>query len=246
MEASQSRTVRSGQEPFWYAPLAAPAGLYSRSSPGKASVHFSKKQTRSLRGGADAFVAVRQHDASFPSTKLPSPAGICQIVVTGSFPGLHITGPTSLDLLHSENLAAVSSLQRLGVWARPSNQSDLNGIKKILCAVLRRTQLSWALDSRRLEFIQRFDSKRSSVLSSASILSRPAEHIVGDKPVTLDVPEQAEWLLHFQPKNRNAYLRQLVAQRAASSTPVDIAPADRKSTRLNSSHSGESRMPSSA
>ena len=89
-------------------------------------------------------------------------------------------------------------------------------MKVVLCVVLRRTQLTWALDSHRLKFERRLDNDERHVLSSEQILSVAVEHTIDDQHLTLTVPEQAEWLLHSTTAAKDAYLRQLPAQRAAA------------------------------
>lgn len=175
---------------------------------------------------AEVHILVGRRDASQQPTEPAEPAYIRRIVLTGSFPGLYTTGPTSLDALHSENAAAVQRLEELVVRARVGNWDDQVGMKTILCAVLRRSQLSWALDSRRLVFVGHLDKKPRDYLFSKEILSVRAEHVIDDKHLTLDIPEQAEWLLRFTFGRRKAYLRQLVAQRAMVPVLADnLAPA---------------------
>ena len=76
------------------------------------------------------------------------------------------------------------------------------------------------------------DGKFMSVREKNEIMSMPEakrEQILADRQEEID---------------KENFSRQLLQRREAAQR--DEAAADRKSTRLNSSHSGESRMPSSA
>lgn len=84
------------------------------------------------------------------------------------------------------------------MWARPGAQGDPEGMKKILCAVLPRTQLSWAVESRRLAFQRERTGAEYDSPASEQIRSVRAEHTADGARVTLGVPEQAEWLLCFK------------------------------------------------
>ncbi|EKM51196.1 uncharacterized protein PHACADRAFT_263208 [Phanerochaete carnosa HHB-10118-sp] len=90
--------------------------------------------------------------------------------------------------------------------------------KRILCSVLRRTQLTWALDSGKLQFWSFY----SDSVTSADILSVPTAHTISGTTTTLDITEQAEWLLSLANPysvgtTREKYLRQLIVVRAGSS-----------------------------
>ncbi|EKM52876.1 uncharacterized protein PHACADRAFT_261541 [Phanerochaete carnosa HHB-10118-sp] len=107
---------------------------------------------------------------------------------------------------------------------------DFQTAKRILCSVLRRTQLTWALESDKLQF----GCHLSDPTTSADISSVPAEHTIDDTTITLDIAEQAEWLLRpVRPPfladgtTREEYLRQLVAARASGApadSGSDVAP----------------------
>ena len=70
---------------------------------------------------------------------------------------------------------------------------------------------------------------RTVLLSIQALLSSPNP----DDPLATDVAK------HYKENEKDA-------QRVSKEWTEKFASADRKSTRLNSSHSGESRMPSSA
>lgn len=166
----------------------------------------------------EAHIYVRQPENDSSPHEGPLPRYIWSIDPTGSFPGLHTAGTTSLDEL--ANNAAVSRLEEVEIWARQNNKTDSEGMKAVLCAVLHRTQLTWALDSHRLKFEQRLDNDERHVLSSEQILSMAVEHTIDDHHLVLTVPEQVEWLLHPTTAAKDAYLRQLPAQRASAITSV--------------------------
>ncbi|EKM48655.1 uncharacterized protein PHACADRAFT_202555 [Phanerochaete carnosa HHB-10118-sp] len=90
---------------------------------------------------------------------------------------------------------------------------DFEAAKRILCSVLRRTQLTWALESGKLQFRDRISN--ADLATSEDILSVPTEQTIDDITVTLDIAEQAEWLLRlvhsrFEQNTREHYLRKLV------------------------------------
>ncbi|EKM49001.1 uncharacterized protein PHACADRAFT_132023 [Phanerochaete carnosa HHB-10118-sp] len=110
------------------------------------------------------------------------------------------------------------------------------GVKRILCSVLRRTQLTWALESGKLQFGYRYGD---GSVTSADILSVPTEHTVDDTTITLDIAEQAEWLLYPVLRRypgrttREEYVRQLVAERTSrvsKDTGSEIVPSTADST----------------
>ncbi|EKM53731.1 uncharacterized protein PHACADRAFT_260229, partial [Phanerochaete carnosa HHB-10118-sp] len=111
--------------------------------------------------------------------------------------------------------------------------------KRILCSVLRRTQLTWALESRKLQF-SNFDHS----ITSEDILSVPTEHTIDGTTITLDIAEQAEWLLPASrpglsdiDATRNQYLRRLVATRTSRASIVtDTSSGIARSTADSTQH----------
>ncbi|EKM48936.1 uncharacterized protein PHACADRAFT_265969 [Phanerochaete carnosa HHB-10118-sp] len=106
-------------------------------------------------------------------------------------------------------------------------------LKRILCSVLRRTQLTWTLESGKLQFCKFYHGS----ITSADILSVLTEHTIDDTKITLDIAEQAEWLLRSDDSDvpddrrfgREKYLRQLVTERASVSS-TDTASKTAPST----------------
>ncbi|EKM52874.1 uncharacterized protein PHACADRAFT_198923 [Phanerochaete carnosa HHB-10118-sp] len=101
------------------------------------------------------------------------------------------------------------------LWSR---SKSFEVAKRILCSVLRRTHLTWALESGKLQF----NRHNSDPATSADISSVPAKHTIDGTTITLDIAEQAEWLLLpvRQPlypgdATREEYLQQLVVTRAS-------------------------------
>lgn len=112
-------------------------------------------------------------------------------------------------------------------YSRPQDKA-FEVTKKILCSVLRRTQLTWALGSGKLQF----GGFSSDPATSADILFIPTEHTIDGTTITLDIAEQAEWLLlpvrrpYTGGATRETYLRRLVAARMGGvSTGTDSGSA---------------------
>ncbi|GJE95584.1 hypothetical protein PsYK624_117700 [Phanerochaete sordida] len=104
-----------------------------------------------------------------------------------------------------------------------------HSVKRLMCAVLRRTRLAWALNRGLLHFCKHRhpDRRPLSSLSCADINVVPAEHAVDGHALTLDTEEQAEWLLRiFQGSGRDAYLRELVAARMVDGGGGGESPRD--------------------
>lgn len=89
------------------------------------------------------------------------------------------------------------------------SSNEYKTLKTILRSVLDRKQLTWALDSRKLQFQTGW---KGDIVPSSDIISVPTEHILGDVTITLDTSQQAEWLLCFTPNERMRYLRDLVGE----------------------------------
>ncbi|EKM52863.1 uncharacterized protein PHACADRAFT_126976 [Phanerochaete carnosa HHB-10118-sp] len=110
-------------------------------------------------------------------------------------------------------------LRYLRLAARTRRGQDYETMKNILCSVLRRTQLTWALESHKLQFGDYYRFKHNDIVTSADILAAPAEHTINDTTITLDTAEQAEWLLRSSHQNKKAeYLRELVTARASEAS----------------------------
>ncbi|EKM53572.1 uncharacterized protein PHACADRAFT_125379 [Phanerochaete carnosa HHB-10118-sp] len=86
--------------------------------------------------------------------------------------------------------------------------------KKIVRSVLGRTQLTWALNLRKLQFNHAY-LNLDSTTTSGDILSVPIAHTVNGIPITLDTSEQAEWLLS-DPGDREDYLQELLTARKST------------------------------
>ncbi|EKM48954.1 uncharacterized protein PHACADRAFT_202190 [Phanerochaete carnosa HHB-10118-sp] len=102
--------------------------------------------------------------------------------------------------------------------------------KRILCSVLRRAQLTWALESGKLQFGSRWYAE--NYVTSADILLVPTEHTIDGIMITLDITKQAEWLLRpvhsrfekERKETREHYLQKLVMNRT-SGVSMDAVPA---------------------
>ena len=87
--------------------------------------------------------------------------------------------------------------------------------------------------------ISDFADRRDTTYTRASITPSLARSSITSAIYTNNSePMPAQQVVRVAPR--------MVSVKTASSTPSSESPGDRKSTRLNSSHSGESRMPSSA
>ncbi|EKM52559.1 uncharacterized protein PHACADRAFT_261062 [Phanerochaete carnosa HHB-10118-sp] len=171
-----------------------------------------------------AYVQVRRLNAS-PGVPLP-PAYIESIALALSSTGVHDVESFPWDVLQPAiDLPLVRHLRFEGL-----DGQEYEAMKKILCSVLRRSQLTWALDSGKLQFIT-FDS---NPVTSADVLSVPTEHTVDGIAITLNTAEQAEWLLHpvSHPllATRKEYLRKVVAERASMLASADTSSGTAPST----------------
>lgn len=120
-------------------------------------------------------------------------------------------------------------LHYLRLAARTRVGQDYETMKMILCSVLRRTQLTWALESHKLQFGDYYRFMHNDIVTSADILSVPTEHTIDDTTITLNTAEQAEWLLRGPHQSKKVeYLRELVAARtggASTKTSPGVAPS---------------------
>ncbi|EKM48540.1 uncharacterized protein PHACADRAFT_202689 [Phanerochaete carnosa HHB-10118-sp] len=95
--------------------------------------------------------------------------------------------------------------------------------KRMLCSVLRRSQLTWALESGKLQFKNYCPGLTENPVTRADILSVTTEHTIDGTTIALDIAEQAEWLLrpvHSRFKadadtTKEHYLRKLVTNRTS-------------------------------
>ncbi|EKM48732.1 uncharacterized protein PHACADRAFT_266182 [Phanerochaete carnosa HHB-10118-sp] len=140
----------------------------------------------------------------------------------------------AMDTLDWDALRAVVDsphMHYLRIRYFQQRNKDFETAKRVLCSVLRRTQLTWALESGKLQF----GRLTGDPVTSADILSVPAEHIIdGITTITLDIAEQADWLLYpvqrrhlARDTTREEYLRQLVAARASGASAnlgSEVAP----------------------
>ncbi|EKM48066.1 uncharacterized protein PHACADRAFT_203293, partial [Phanerochaete carnosa HHB-10118-sp] len=131
------------------------------------------------------------------------------------------------DTLPWDGLQAVLDsphMRRLRIAYDRLGNTKFEVTKRILCSVLRRSQLIWALESDILQFKTRYSVER--FVTSADILSVPTEHTVDGTTITLDIAEQAEWLLrpvHARSGreangSREHYLRELVTNRPSGAS----------------------------
>lgn len=137
-----------------------------------------------------------------------------------SFADVDATESIPFDALRAVVDSPLIRHLRFETW--DSESQEYKTMKSILCSVLRRTQLTWALESGKLQF-------RSSIypVTSTDILSVPAEHTIDGTTITLDITEQAKWLLcgclsrdPWKPPvpAREKYLRKLIAARASGAS----------------------------
>ncbi|EKM52870.1 uncharacterized protein PHACADRAFT_261539 [Phanerochaete carnosa HHB-10118-sp] len=155
----------------------------------------------------------------------------------------------AVDMLDWDALRAVIDsphMHYLRIHYFEQQNKDFEAAKRILCSVLRRTQLTWALESGKLQFGQFFGDPATS----ADISSVPAEHTIDGTTITLDIAEQAEWLLHPVRRSfnyldnitREEYLRRLVAARVSGTsadTGSEVAPptaGNTQNTALEQTH----------
>ncbi|GJE95624.1 hypothetical protein PsYK624_118100 [Phanerochaete sordida] len=90
------------------------------------------------------------------------------------------------------------------------HDQDYATFKGVVSTILARTQLSWALDARKLQ-LQLSDE----VITSANILATPSKHVVDGADIVLEIAEQVDWLLCISPNSRREYLQKVAAARAA-------------------------------
>ncbi|EKM48118.1 uncharacterized protein PHACADRAFT_109377 [Phanerochaete carnosa HHB-10118-sp] len=110
-------------------------------------------------------------------------------------------------------------MRRLCIKYYAPENGCFEGAKKVLCSVLRRSQLTWALESGKLQFERHFRPENS--VTREDILSVPTKHTIDGTTITLDIAEQAEWLLRpvharseeHTTETREHYLRELVTNR---------------------------------
>lgn len=120
---------------------------------------------------------------------------------------MSFTSEDELESLSFESLRSNSDhplFTRLTVACRDPDGPEYRTFKSILRSALQRKQLSWALESDLLWFHR---EGTSAVISSSDILSMPTEMTIDDDLVSLDVEEQADWLLYRDSETRDEYLR---------------------------------------
>ena len=93
---------------------------------------------------------------------------------------------------------------------------------RVLCAMLRRARLTWALSPARIEF--RYSWADEPAVTCEDILTLPKSHVVSNTHIVLEVHEQAEWLLRGLDETRRTYLQNLLYARRQhqGSEPVEV------------------------
>ena len=104
-------------------------------------------------------------------------------------------------------------LSRLVIDCESSEPNHYKTFSAILCSVLQRKQLVWALESRKLQFWGPWREDNYGIITSADILSVPTEHADDEITITLSFAQQVEWILCFGPDEREVYLQKLTAAR---------------------------------
>ena len=129
----------------------------------------------------------------------------------------------AVESLKFDGLQAIVESPRFCKLVIASDDSEGNQyktFKRILHSVLERKKLTWALDSHKLQFD---GSGKDEIIRSADILSVPTEDTDGDITITLNIAQQAEWLLRFTQHKRSAYLRALAYERGGGESRTEQA-----------------------
>ncbi|EKM52845.1 uncharacterized protein PHACADRAFT_261499 [Phanerochaete carnosa HHB-10118-sp] len=172
---------------------------------------FSPAQGDSAGNSIEAEVEVRRPSAS-RDAEAPV-AYIEKVTLRLSFTDAEVVDLLPWDVLRTVIDSPLLHCLRIESRWRQDDEG-YETTRRILCSVLCRTQLPWALESGKLQFGHHHPDKS---VTSADILSVPTEHTVDDTTITLDAAEQAEYLLRiFHPDGREKYLRELASARRTS------------------------------
>ncbi|GJF00728.1 hypothetical protein PsYK624_170280 [Phanerochaete sordida] len=188
-------------------------------APGKVVLRFSPTTT----SGPDQLVAdawVTRARAT-PTRPEDAPAYVSAISLTAGFATAEDGDPPSFDGFRGS--ADSARFEQLRFWVREGNAQEEAGMRALLRSVLRREQLTWALERGILRLqhsvfnhkINMWDS--AAYIDSSTILSILADRsfvTINDTPPTLDDDEYAEYLSLFFAEKRADYLRRLPALRA--------------------------------
>ncbi|GJE87195.1 hypothetical protein PsYK624_032780 [Phanerochaete sordida] len=150
-----------------------------------------------------------------------APAYVSEVTLTASVAIAGDTGPTSFDGFRGA--AGFAPIERLRFYVREGNALDEQGMQSLLRSLLRREQLTWALE-RGILRLQRsvLDEEantwdEAAYFDSSSILRALGNHLlitIDDTTPTLDDDEYAEYLSLFFEEDMDDYLRRLPALRS--------------------------------
>ncbi|GJF00246.1 hypothetical protein PsYK624_165280 [Phanerochaete sordida] len=187
-------------------------------APGKVYLGFSPTET-SDDDQVFANVWVTRGDAT-PVRGEDAPAYVSAISLTASFAAAGDGHAPSFDGFREA--AGSDHFEKLEFWVREGNVLDEAGMRALVRSVLRREQLTWALDRRVLRLSlcahngKTGDWEDIAYIDSRTLLSALADRsvpIIDATPPTLDDDEYAEYLSLFFEDKRADYLRRLPALR---------------------------------
>ncbi|GJE99982.1 hypothetical protein PsYK624_162590 [Phanerochaete sordida] len=141
----------------------------------------------------------------------PSPAYVEKIVITSRAVDPSAATSVPWDVLNP--IIVHPLFHTLRFEADRRDEAEYTTMRRILVTVLRGTHLHRALDSGKLRF-GLVDDADEAAISRAEILAVPDTHTVYSTTLTLDVDQQAQWLLCDGTYSRNEYLQMLRAELA--------------------------------
>ena len=167
-----------------------------------------------------------------PTVLILIPLGMLLGVIVGAIPGLSATVGIAIFLPFTFTLDALSGLVLLlGIYNGACYAGSIP-------AILLRTPGTPAAAATVLDGYPMSQRGQAGQALSISLVASVVGGIIGTVLLILSAPALADFALSFGPAEYFAV--------AVLALTIIASLGDRKSTRLNSSHSGESRMPSSA
>ncbi|GJF00305.1 hypothetical protein PsYK624_165890 [Phanerochaete sordida] len=175
-----------------------------------------------------------------PTRARDAPAYVSTISLTASFAAAEDGHPPSFDGFREATDYA--HFEELRFWVREGNAVDEAGMRALVRSVLRREQLTWALDRRvlRLRLCEETDTVWDEIayIDSNHLLSFLADRslvTVDDTPPTLNDNEYAEYISLFIDEDMDDYLERLptlrkerAAAKARSLEETFGAPGDQE------------------
>lgn len=157
--------------------------------------------------------------AQIPPNMVSHPAHVEKLVLT-----CRLLASNSLDCHALEGIIDLPFFHTLRFEANRCDKAEYSSMRHLLSDVLRRVYFERALGFGKLQF-GFVDDSEEDVISTAEIRAASATHTVYNTELTLDVEQQAEWLLCDGEYGRREYL-QALRDELAPSSPIEATSSE--------------------